>query len=288
MKKLKSGVLGFDSIINGGINHKSITLIVGAPGVGKTTFALRFIKRGIDEGDDALFVSLDENKEQIIAEAEEMGWNNIRNVVEESRLVFIDAGGKKFSEFVRSELPLFVEEWKGANTRIAIDPLTPIIWAVENKYEQRELLMLMFKEFKKIGTVVCTLEEHGIRGDLSGPETIIPMYLADTVVHLKYVDDEGVRKRQLHILKCRNSRHSHRYHHYVITRELGFIVKPRPATGTDAADTQKRISEEIDAEINALPAKHAERLKKIAPYLMVEDFNETDIKNLIEDFKDSV
>lgn len=283
MKKIKSGVIGLNSIMSGGINKNSITLIVGAPGVGKTTFALQFIRRGLEEGNDALFVSLDENQEQIIREAEEMGWDRIRRYIDENKLVFIDAGGKKFSEFVRSELPVFVEEWKGSETRIAIDPLTPVIWAVEDKYEQRELLMLLFKEVKKIGTVACTLEEHGMKGDLSGSETIIPMYLADTVIHLKYIEQEGMRKRQLHILKCRNSRHSNRFHPYVVVKEFGLIIK---ATEGFAADSSKLPPEsflELEQSISKLPPLAAERMKKALPQLLRIDFNDIDVSGMLSD-----
>ena len=47
------------------------------------------------------------------------------------------------------------------------------------------------KELKKIGTVVLTLEEYAPGSELFGNETIIPMYLADSIIHLKYLKNNN-------------------------------------------------------------------------------------------------
>src|SRR3989442_2674997 len=82
----------------------------------------------------------------------------------------------------------------------------------------------MFKQTRKVGTVLCTLEEHG-PGDLAGPETVIPMYLADCVVHLKFNSDHASPSRLLNIVKCRNSRHSPSAHAFQIVRGLGIVIE---------------------------------------------------------------
>jgi len=91
-------------------------------------------------------------------------------------------------------------------------------------YEQRDLIGYMFKQTRKVGTVLCTLEEHG-PGDLAGPETVIPMYLADCVVHLKFNSDHASPSRLLNIVKCRNSRHSPSAHAFQIVRGLGIVIE---------------------------------------------------------------
>ena len=288
LKKIKSGIIGFNSLVGGGLNQNSITLVVGPPGVGKTTFSIQFVRRGLEQGNDALFVSLDENQEQIIQEAEEMGWDKIRDYIDENKLVFIDAGGKKFSEFVRSELPVFVEEWKGSQTRISIDPLTPVIWAVEDKYEQRELLMLLFKEVKKIGTIVCTLEEHGTKSELSGPETIIPMYLADTVIHLQYRYDseDKTRKRELHVLKSRNSRHSHGFHQYTVVKGFGLVLKSGHEYNPDMSKIDPELRTELEKSLMKLPPMAADRVRKAIPQITQEDLKDVDFRKMITDLLD--
>ena len=72
MRKIKSGVVGLDSLVDGGLNELSTTVVIGTSGAGKTTFVTQFLRRGLEQNHDALFVSLDENQEQIIKEAVEI------------------------------------------------------------------------------------------------------------------------------------------------------------------------------------------------------------------------
>ncbi|UCE37170.1 MAG: ATP-binding protein [Thermoplasmata archaeon] len=249
MKKIKTGVFGLNPLLDGGINENSTTAVIGSSGAGKTTFAIQFIRKGLESGQECIFVSLDENKEQIIREAVEMGWEEIMDYLKEETLVFIDASGKDFSNFIRKELHEFVADWKGVGARIAIDPLTPVIWAVENNYEQRELITMLLKQTRKVGTVLCTLEEHGTESDLSGKETIIPMYLADCVIHLRYKAMEGPKNRMLKIVKCRNSWHSEDFHQYRIISGLGLVVQQ--------GDFEKKTKKEAPAELMKMLEKNA-------------------------------
>ncbi|MDO9536876.1 MAG: ATPase domain-containing protein [Thermoplasmata archaeon] len=225
MKKIKSGVYGLNRLMDGGINQNTITTVIGSSGAGKTTFATYFLKRGVEHGEDAIFITLDEEPKQIIKEVIQMGWVDIEDYIDKGALVFVDAGGKQFSEFIKTELAGFVEEWKGYNARIIIDPLTPVLWSVHHKYEQRDLCSFLLRETRKIGTVVCTLEEHSVMGDLSGPDLVIPMYLADNVIHLRYKSHESPERREMKIIKCRSSRHSSFWHSYRIVKGSGIIIQ---------------------------------------------------------------
>ena len=227
MKKIKSGIFGLNPILDGGFNENSTNVIIGSPGTGKTTFATQFIKRGLEMDQSAIFISLDENQDQIIREALERGWPEINDFVKEGLLLFIDASGKEFTTFIREELPEFVSKWAGAGTRIAIDPLTPVIWATAQRYDQRELMSFLMKELKKVGTVVLTLEEYSPGSELFGDETIIPMYLADSVIHLRYEKKENEKEseRFLDILKYRNSRHSKISHRFNILYGFGIMIQ---------------------------------------------------------------
>lgn len=283
MKKIKSGVVGLDSLLDGGLNENSTTVVIGTSGAGKTTFVTQFLRRGLERGNDALFVSLDENKEQIIKEAMEMGWTSIHKYIEEGSFVFIDASGQKFAKFIRHELPTFVDEWQGSGSRIAVDPLTPVIWSTEGRYEQRELLMLLMKETKRIGTVICTLEEHGARGDLSGNEIVIPMYLADSVVHLKYSRVEGPTTRELKIIKCRNSRHSEISHPYTIVKGFGLIIQGKSLLGNPTKKIPDELRKKLKKHEKQFSRTVWRQIQESLEYLTDYDLSDLDLDQLVND-----
>ena len=261
MKKTKSGIYGLNKLMDGGINENTITTVIGSSGAGKTTFATYFLKRGLERGEDAIFITLDEEPKQIIKEVIEMGWSNIEDYIDEGMMVFVDAGGKQFSEFIKTELAGFVDEWSGYKARIVIDPLTPVMWSVERKYEQRDLVSFLLRETRKIGTVICTLEEHGVMGDLAGPELVIPMYLADNVIHLRYRSHESPERRELKIIKCRSSRHSHFWHPYSIIRGSGLIIRDSPLA-TETPKKQIDLRQQLDKMLATIPS---EKRKNLTP-----------------------
>jgi len=272
LKKIKTGIYGLNPLLDGGFNVNSTNVIVGTAGAGKTTFATQFIRRGIDEGVDGIFVSLDENRDQIINEAIEMGWTDIHRSLRDNSLVFIDASGKDFSEFVREDLTRFVDDWKGTNARVVVDPLTPVIWSTKDLYEQRELITFLFRQIRKIGTLLCSLEEHGTQGDLSGREVIIPMYLADTVIHLRHKTFENPEKRMVKIHKCRNSRHSKMAHPYRIMKGFGMVIQCRgtmPDNERGQIDHLKDMLLELKGRI---PNPLWKRLSEATNYLKDSDF----------------
>ena len=262
MKKIKTGIFGLNPLLDGGLNENSTTAVIGSSGAGKTTFAIQFIRKGLESGQEGIFVSLDENKEQIIREAVEMGWKDIIDYLKKESLVFIDASGKDFSNFIRKELHNFVSDWKGAQTRIAIDPLTPVIRAIENHYEQRELISQLLKQTRKVGTVLCTLEEHGTEGDLSGKETVIPMYLADCVIHLRYKAMEAENNRMLKIVKCRNSWHSDGFYPYKIISGLGLVTQSRDYKKKEKKESISALIKQLESNADALPDQIYKRMQR--------------------------
>ena len=281
MKKIKSGVYGLNAIMDGGINLRSTTVVIGCSGAGKTTFATQFIRRGLEEGQEGVFVSLDENKEQIIREAIEMGWTDIMDYVKDKTLVFIDASGRDFSTFIKKELPSFVSRWEGADARIAIDPLTPVVWALPDRYEQRDVIGFMLKEMRKIGTVVATLEEHGTKGDLSGPEVIIPMYLADNVIHLNYQPTISGGERRLKIIKARSTRHSEAYHRYSIVGGLGIVVEKAPYSPRRSRKMAIQMKREISKLKDKIPSTAYSKLMDAFDYMRDDDFRGMDVAEIL-------
>lgn len=76
MQRMPTGIQGFDKLVEGGFPEQSIIVVVGAAGSGKTIFGLEFLYRGATQfNEKGLYVSLEQEKEQLVRQAEQFGWN---------------------------------------------------------------------------------------------------------------------------------------------------------------------------------------------------------------------
>lgn len=266
MGRIETGIFGLDQLIEGGLNEKSTTVIVGSSGTGKTTFAVQFLKHGIENGEQGLFVSLEESPEQIMKEAEAIGIDLRKHY--EKDLFFIHLKGKNFKKMVEEQLPQLVKARSDYDirTRVVIDPITPVLWATEDKLEQRELIGRLFYTLRELGVVISTVEEHTKPGEAVGEDVLLPIYLADGALHLEYYPIGGAFNRTLKVIKMRGTHHGEGVYPYMFVRGMGVIVR---ASGTDiAVEPGQDYSEVFDkaiqtAETGQAPKPLLSRLKKM-------------------------
>ena len=70
IQRIQTGIQGFDQLIYGGLPAGRSYLVSGEPGTGKTIFSLQFLLEGLKNGESAIFISIDEKPDHIIADAE--------------------------------------------------------------------------------------------------------------------------------------------------------------------------------------------------------------------------
>ena len=224
-KRIPTGIFGLDPIIGSGFRDKTAVVVVGASGTGKSTFAMQFLMHGIKHGEQGLYVTMEESPEQIIREAELLGFDMERHF--EKELFFIHLKGRNFKDMINEQLPKLVKarEDYAVNTRVAIDPMTPVIWAVPDKQDQRELVGKLFNTLKNLGVVMATVEEHAKPGETIGEDVLLPIYLADAVIHLDYHPIGGAFNRTMQIIKMRGSSHGEGVYPYIFARGAGVIAR---------------------------------------------------------------
>jgi len=228
IQRVPSGIPGLDDLIEGGFWPKSTVVILGSSGTGKSTFAIQFLMEGIEQGEQALYVTLEEPPEQIMREADLMGFD-MRKYYEKS-LFFIHLKGRNFKKMIEEQLPQLVKARADYNiaTRVVIDPMTPVIWATAEKLEQRELIGKLFYTLKELGVVLCTVEEHARPGETIGEDVLLPIYLSDGAIHLEYYPIGGAFNRTLKLLKMRGVHHGEGVYPYLFARGVGIIVRASP------------------------------------------------------------
>ncbi len=75
IERVKTGVPGFDELIEGGIPKGFNVLITGGPGTGKTIFGLQYLYNGAINGENGVYVSLESSTDGLKNQAAQFGWN---------------------------------------------------------------------------------------------------------------------------------------------------------------------------------------------------------------------
>lgn len=75
MKRVSTGVMGFDKLIQGGFPDKSSVVLCGGPGTGKSIFGLQYLYEGAKKNEPGVYVTIEEKPSNLLAQATQFGWN---------------------------------------------------------------------------------------------------------------------------------------------------------------------------------------------------------------------
>ncbi len=226
IKKVSTGIMGFDKIIENGFEKNSANVLVGGSGSGKTIFATQFLIEGMKKGEKVLYVTFEEKKEQFYKNMAEFGWD--LQEFERKKLFF-------FLEYTPGKVKTMLEEGGGAIeniilrqgvSRIVIDSITSFVLLFEKELEKREAALTLFN---MIGSWNCTslltLEEDPLTSkEFTTAKTI--EFESDSITLLYYVFQKGERKRFIEVLKMRGVKHSKRIHEFeIISKGIKILSK---------------------------------------------------------------
>lgn len=88
---IPSGIEGLDKMLGGGIPKGSNILLIGPLGKGKSTFAKRFISKGLSQGEKCLYLAIDDDPAMIRGELNKLPPSNLPEQENNNMIRFIDA-----------------------------------------------------------------------------------------------------------------------------------------------------------------------------------------------------
>lgn len=207
--RVKTGVLGFDAMIGGGFLHKSMNMISGGPGTGKTIFGLQFIWNGaVKYGDRGLYISFEEDAEDLMKDAASFGWDfkKLEKLGRAKIVYHTPYELASFSEGLAKEIMQY-----GAK-RIVIDSSSVIGLALKDTYAVRKFLFELAKIIKKLGCVaIITTEVVGnVAVDVSEGIGMLSRFgveefISDSVTTMHFAGLGGESDRMLRVLKMRRT-----------------------------------------------------------------------------------
>lgn len=213
LERVSSGIPGFDGLVQGGFERKSVNLVVGNAGSGKSIFAMQFLLSGLAKGERCLYVTFEEKRDDVYAYMEDFGWD---------LAAYEKKGLFTFLQYTPEKVKLMLEEGGGAieniilNKKISllvIDSITSFELLFDNDLIRREAALSLFSAISKWDcTSILTSEESPFMDRQISARTL--EFEAHSIILLYYVPGKSGRERYLEILKMRGTKHSTSLHKF--------------------------------------------------------------------------
>ncbi|WP_380779852.1 circadian clock protein KaiC [Sphingomonas sp. R86520] len=208
--KVITGIQGFDEISGGGLPRGRLTAIIGAPGAGKTVFALQtLVNRLAHLGEPCIFVTFEESVDRIRSNVASFDWPG--DALDESRFFFIDARipenalvtGAFDLEGLLAGLTALKAEIGACN--IVFDGIDMLLSSLQDeRLERQELLRLDSWIRRSAISAIVTVKTFGA-GDRDQIRADFLQYMTDCLIKLTETVTATGSSRAIRIAKYRGS-----------------------------------------------------------------------------------
>ena len=204
-RRSSSGVPGLDELLGGGLLERSVTLVSGSAGIGKTTLGVQFILEGAKRKEPGLYVALEEGPAQILKTAEALALP-LGEAVEKglAEIVFLSRAHVRANQFLA-----ILTDKIGARRarRLVLDSASHVVTEGLSSEELRQLLYGLAAQFKALDvTSLLTLESQAMyTTDSITDGGFSPV--ADNIIMLRYAQVPGAIRPTLAVVKTRGSLH---------------------------------------------------------------------------------
>jgi circadian clock protein KaiC len=210
-----SGVPEVDTLLGGGLNRGTSSLIMGPAGAGKTVLATQYACAAAERGDHVAIFLFDERLGTYIDRSGRLGMK-VEEHVEQGRMLIrqIDPAEVSPGEFAH----LVVDATKQQGTQfVVIDSLNGYITAMpDERLLDIRLHELMSYLAQRGVTTLLTLAQHGVFSSVSGSQSEVS-YLADSLLMLRFFEAQGEVRKAISVLKKRSGGHELTIREFQIT-----------------------------------------------------------------------
>jgi circadian clock protein KaiC len=207
-------------------------LVTGDAGTGKTTVCIQFLLSGLQQEETAVYVTVDERPAEILQSSGTLDWD-LQGYIENKKLVILDAspyfgaratGTEKTMDLQRIVSDLAAYAKRLGASRLAIDPVTPLILAGDSQARVQEQARMLVHLLQSHLTTTNLLTSHLPTRGNHDPTSGIEEFLAAGVIVLR-VDQAGDRfVRTLSIKKMRGTAVRPSEYSFNIVRGKGLVL----------------------------------------------------------------
>jgi KaiC domain protein len=218
--RIDLGIDGLDEMILGGVPERSLIGIIGGAGTGKTTFALQFLNEALENGERAVFITLEQTEEAVLSTAEEKGWP-FREYVEDDQLAVVVLDPVEMANSlatIRSDISRLIREF--GTSRLVLDSVSLLEMMYDHPAKRRSEVFDFTRSLKEAGVTTLLTSEASEESSHASRYGAVE-YLTDAVFILRYVRTSNFEETRLaiEIQKIRDANHSRATKPYDLTDE---------------------------------------------------------------------
>jgi len=205
-KLCSSGIPNLDTMLGGGLNAGSTTLLLGPAGAGKSTAAMQFVMTALKVGKRAAVYVFDEVMHTLFERTEKLS-GGIRGFVRDGSLHVqqVDPAEMSPGAFANE-----VQRAVAAGARVVvIDSLNGYLNAMPEERFLTTHLHELFAYLNQNGVLtILIVAQHGMMASGAGPAGNIDVsYLADSVLLFRYYEADAEVKQAISVFKKRTGPH---------------------------------------------------------------------------------
>ncbi|MEA1931264.1 MAG: KaiC domain-containing protein [Euryarchaeota archaeon] len=218
--RIDLGIDGLDEMILGGVPERSLIGIIGGAGTGKTTFALQFLNEALENGERAVFITLEQTEEAVLSTAEEKGWP-FREYADNDQLAVVVLDPVEMANSlasIRGDISRLIREF-GAS-RLVLDSVSLLEMMYDHPAKRRSEVFDFTRSLKEAGVTTLLTSEASEDSSHASRYGAVE-YLTDAVFVLRYVRTSNFEETRLaiEIQKIRDANHSRATKPYDLTDE---------------------------------------------------------------------
>jgi KaiC/GvpD/RAD55 family RecA-like ATPase len=124
MKRVATGIKGFDELIEGGFPQGTANLLLGSYGTGKSIFSLEYIYNGALKKEPGLYVSFEQNEDELINQAHEVGYSKFKKCVKDKLITFLCIPADEIDKMILKKILAAIK--KNNVKRVVIDSVSAL------------------------------------------------------------------------------------------------------------------------------------------------------------------
>ena len=233
---VKTGILGFDDLLEKGIPGSSSILLCGGPGSGKTIMGLQILNHHASLGKKCVYLTFEESEEKLRQHMRDFRWD-IDKLEKEGNMVIIKYGLYSLTRRVEALLEkakgellidvnpvLFPENF--VPEFVVIDSLTAVASAFYGREDTYRIYVeQLFRLLEQVGATSFLITES-TQIPVKLTESGVEEFLADGVIILYNIKSGNIRESAIEVLKLRGASFQKKIVAMKVEAGKGIVVYP--------------------------------------------------------------